>query len=58
MMSTCWLLQAGPVVAITGGPDTAVILGWRPTETKVYLVVHSGGVAGCLPQVYYLDLLG
>lgn len=58
MTVACWLLQAGPVVAITGGPDTAVVLGWRPTETKVYFVVHSGAETGSLSRVCYFDLLG
>ena len=56
IMAACLLSQATSAKATTGGPEIATILGWSPTEKKIYYIIHFVDESDRSPAVYFLDL--
>jgi hypothetical protein len=56
MLAACLLSQAASASATVGGPQVATILGWNPSEERIYYIVHFVDESGRLPRIYFLDL--
>jgi hypothetical protein len=48
--------QLLPARATVGGPELAEVLGWIPSEQKVFFRIHYVGESGEAPGVFYFDL--
>jgi len=52
------LLAAAPVWGYTGGPVRAELLGYEPSERRVYYQLKAYDESGDAPRVFFFDLAG